>query len=88
VKGTYISREWLGRIRDVLLREYQDNVQENGYILNLISSHYANGGSPDVGPIGKMTDLIGNLAGSQITDAARTYLKTSDYVRVTLMPAK
>jgi zinc protease len=87
VKGTYISREWLGRIRDVLLREYQDNIQENGYILNLISSHYANGGSPDIAPIGKMTDLIGNLTGSQITDAARNYLKTSDYVRVTLMPA-
>jgi hypothetical protein len=34
-----------------------------------------------------MTDLIGNLTGSQITDAARNYLKTSDYVRVTLMPA-
>jgi zinc protease len=86
VKGTFISREWLGRIRDVLLREYQDNIQENGYILNLISSHYANGGSPEVGPISKMTDLIGALTGSQITDAARTYLRTSDYVRITLMP--
>ena len=30
VKGTFISREWLGRIRDALLREYQDNIQENG----------------------------------------------------------
>ena len=87
VKGTFISREWLSRIRDVLLREYQDNIQENGYILNLISSHYANGGSPDVGPISKMTDLIGNLTGGEITNAARTYLKSSDYVRVTLMPA-
>jgi len=88
VKGTYISREWLNRIRDVLLREYQDNILENGYVLNLIASHYANGGSPEVGPISKMTDLIGTLTGAQITDAARTYLKTSDYVRVTLMPAK
>jgi zinc protease len=87
VKGTYISREWLGRIRDVLLREYQDNIQENGFVLNVIARHYADGGSPDVGPIGKMTDLIGNLTGAQITDAAKTYLRTSDYVRVTLMPA-
>ncbi|HET7695455.1 MAG TPA: insulinase family protein [Vicinamibacterales bacterium] len=87
VKGTNISREWLGRIRDVLLREYQDNIQENGYILNLIASHFANGGSPDVGPVSKMTDLIGTLTGDRIRDAARTYLKTSDYVRVTLMPA-
>jgi zinc protease len=88
VKGTYISREWLGRIRDVLLREYQENVQENGYLLNLIARHYADGGSPDVAPIGKMTDLIGALTGDQIRDAARNYLKTSDYVKVTLMPQK
>ena len=87
VKGTFISREWLGRIRDVLLREYQDDIQENGYVMNLIARHYADGGSPEVAPIGKMTDLIGALTGDQIRDAARTYLRTSDYVRVTLMPA-
>lgn len=87
VKGTYVSREWLGRIRDLLLREYQDNIQENGYVLNLISNHYANGGSPEVGPISKMTDLIGNLTGGEITNAARNYLRKSDYVQVTLMPA-
>jgi len=87
VKGTYISREWLARIRDVLLREYQDNIQQNGYLLNQIASHYADGGSPDVAPISKITDLIGELTGDAIRDAARTYLKTSDYVKVTLMPA-
>jgi len=88
VKGTYISREWLGRIRDALLREYQDNSQENGYVLNQISRHYADGGSPDVPPVTKLTDQIGALTGEAIRDAARNYLKTSDYVKVTLMPAK
>jgi zinc protease len=88
VKGTYISREWLGRIRDVLLREYQDNIQQNGYLLNQIVRHYADGGSPEVAPIAKITDQIGALTGESIRDAARTYLKTSDYVKVTLMPAK
>jgi zinc protease len=88
VKGTFISREWLGRIRDALLREYQDNIQENGYLLNQISRHYADGGSPDVAPVTKLTDQIGALTGDAIRNAARTYLKTSDYVKVTLMPAK
>jgi zinc protease len=87
VKGTFISREWLGRIREALLREYQDNSQENGYVLNQIALHYANGGSPDVPPVSKLTDLIGTLTGEAIREAARTYLKTSDYVKVTLMPA-
>ena len=87
VKGTFISREWLGRIRDALLREYQENSQQNGYVLNQIVRHYADGGSPDVAPVSKLTDLIGGLTGDAIRDAARTYLKTSDYVKVTLMPA-
>ena len=87
VKGTFISREWLGRIRDALMREYQDNLRENSYVLNQIARHYADGGSPDVAPITKLTDLIGGLSGEAIRDAARTYLRTSDYVKVTLMPA-
>ena len=88
VKRTYISREWLGRIRDALLREYQDNTQDNAYVLNQIARHYAEGGSPDVPPVSKLTDQIGALTGDAIRDAARTYLRTSDYVKVTLMPAK
>ena len=57
-------------------------------MLNQIARHYAEGGSPDVAPVSKLTDLIGALTGDAIREAARTYLKTSDYVKVTLMPAK
>jgi hypothetical protein len=41
-----------------------------------------------VAPVTKLTDQIGALTGDAIRNAARTYLKTSDYVKVTLMPAK
>ena len=32
-------------------------------------------------------DRIGALTGEQVTQAARTYLNTGNYVKVTLMPA-
>jgi zinc protease len=85
VKKTYINREWMGRIRDVLLRDYQDNSQENGYLLNMIARHYADGSIE--APLGNVTDQIGALTGDMITDAAKKYL-ARDYVKVTLMPAK
>ena len=85
VKKTYINREWMGRIRDVLLRDYQDNSQENGYLLNLIARHYVDGSIE--APLGNVTDQIGAMTGEMITDAAKKYL-SKDYVKVILMPAK
>ena len=85
VKSTYINREWMNRIRDVLLRDYQDNSQENGYLLNLIARHYADGAID--APLGNVPDQIGALTGEQIIAAAKKYLG-GDYVKVILMPAK
>ena len=88
VKGTYISREWMGRIRDALLREHEQNSQENGYVLNQIARHYADGLAPDAPATGNLPALVAALNGDQLQQAARTYLNTSNYVKVTLMPAK
>ena len=39
-------------------------------------------------PVATLPDQIGALTGDAIQQAARTYLKSSNYVKVTLMPAK
>jgi len=87
VKRTYVNRDWMGRIRDVLTREYDENTQENGYWLNQIARHYVEG-TKDVAPVGNLPDLIAALNGDALSQAARTYLNTADYVKVTLMPAR
>jgi len=88
VKNTYISREWMGRIREVLTREYEDNLRENGYVLNQIVRSYVDGKPRDVAPIGNMPGLIAALTGDMIIGAAKDYLKSTDYVKVVLMPGK
>jgi zinc protease len=88
VKQTVINREWMGRIRDTLLREHVERSQDNAYLLHLISRHYSDGEPADVPSIGIEEDAIGALTPQAISDAARKYFRTSDYVRVTLMPAK
>jgi hypothetical protein len=56
-------------------------------VLGEIARHYADGFAPGTSPLGNLPQLIANLTGSQVQDAAKTYLG-SDYVKVTLMPAK
>jgi zinc protease len=85
LKGTYISREHLGRIRQGLLREYELDSQDNGYFLNEIAHRYAD---REAIPPTDLTDQIGALTGAAIQDAAKKYLDTNNYVKVTLMPAK
>jgi zinc protease len=88
LKNTYISREWAGRIREALLREYDQNSQDNGFVLSQIVRHYADGVAPDAPAIGNFPDQVAALTGDQIQQAARTYLSSNNYVKVTLMPAK
>jgi zinc protease len=84
LKSSYISREQMGRIRQGLLREYELDSQDNGYFLNEIARRYADG---DVSNASPLPDQIGALTGPAIQQAAQTYLNTSNYVKVTLMPA-
>jgi zinc protease len=85
LKASYISREQMGRIRQGLLREYELDSQDNGYFLNEIARRYADG---DAAGGASLPDQIGALTGPAIQQAAQTYLNTSNYVKVTLMPAK
>jgi zinc protease len=83
LKASYISRDQMGRIRDALTREYELNSQDNGYFLNEIARRYADG---DVAAVG-LPEQIAALTGVEVQQAAKTYLNTSNYVKVTLVPA-
>ena len=86
VKDTSFSPDQVSRIRVALQRQFEQNSQNNGYLLNQIARRYENG---DVGDLGSAVDarsLIGGLTGSAIQQAARTYLNMENYVKVTLMP--
>ena len=87
VKGTPLSSGQLRLIRGALLREFEVDSQENGYLLNQISRRYEDGNAAGLAAISDMPDRISALTGDAIQQAARTYLNTSNYVKVTLMPA-
>jgi zinc protease len=88
VKATPLSSEQVTIIRDVLLREFEVNSQDNGYLLNQISRRYEDGEAADVAAVGNLPAQIAALTGDAVRQAAQTYLNSGNYVKVTLMPEK
>jgi len=86
VRGTTFSRDQMAMMREGLLREYESNSQDNGYILSQISRRYADGDAASIAAGDDMPAQITALTGPAIQRAARTYLNTSNYVKVTRMP--
>ena len=88
VKNTSLSRDQVVFIHELLLREFETESQDNGYLLNQIARRYEDGAAADVAAIGNLPERIAALTGDAIQQAARTYLDTGNYVKVTLVPEK
>jgi zinc protease len=86
VRELQFSRDQVSRIRAALTREFEQNSQNNGYLLNQIAARYENGDGSDVGAVTNLPDRIALLSGADIHDAAVRYLDLENYVKVTLMP--
>ena len=87
VKNTRLSRDQMARIRAALLRDFEQNSQDNGYLLE--SDRPEGRGWRRRQPGQRSSSLpsqIEALTGEAIEQAARTYLNTESYVKVTLMP--
>ena len=87
VKNTPLESGHVGLIREALQREFEANSQDNAYFLRQISGRYEDGDAANVAAVVNLPDRIAALTGSAIRQAAQTYLDTSRYVKVTLMPA-
>jgi predicted Zn-dependent peptidase len=80
------SREQMAMMREGLLREYETNSQDNGYLLNQISRRYEDGDPARISAGDDLPAQIEALTGAAIQRAAQTYLNTANYVKVTRMP--
>ena len=88
VKAATFGPDQMGLIREGLMRDFEKNSQDNGYLLNQISRRYDNGDATDVAAAVNLPDRIAALTGDAIQQAAQKYLDTANYVQVTRMPAQ
>jgi zinc protease len=72
--------------KEALLREFETNIKVNGYLLNQISQRYHNGEDP--AGLWNIPEFYRKLDGAMIQQAAKTYLNTNNFVKVTLFPEK
>jgi zinc protease len=72
--------------KEALLREFETNSKQNGYLLNQISLRFQNGEDP--AGIWLIPDFYRQLDAAKIKEAAKMYLNTQSFVKVTLFPEK
>ncbi len=70
--------------RQALMRDFETNSQRNGYLLSRLVSKYDYG--ENVEEVFDIRASVNRLTAELIRDAARTYLDTRRYVKVTLLP--
>ena len=80
------SESQVNDVKQSLLREFETNARQNSYLLTQIAFKYQYG--EDVASLWDLPEYYKKLDAAMVQRAARTYLDTANYVRVTLMPEK
>ncbi len=74
----------LAKVKEMLLREYETDLRENDFWLDVLENRYSLKLDPRA--ILRIPDMIRNLTVRDIQGAARKYLKSDNYIRVVLYP--
>ena len=81
-----LSEPYIRGVREALVREFETDSHENRWAVARITDAYENG--DDVREALAEPAVNRTLSAAMIQEAARTYLDTRNYVRVTLVPEK
>lgn len=72
--------------KEALLREFETSSKLNNYLLSQIAFRYQFGEDP--AGLWNIADYYKKIDGAMIQQAAKTYLNTNNYLKVTLVPEK
>jgi zinc protease len=86
MKSTALVPGQMNLLRGGLLRDFERNSQDNAYLLGQIARRYEDGEAADVAGVFQQPERLATLTGEALQQAARTYLDTNRYVKVTLLP--
>jgi zinc protease len=78
--------EQLNDVKQSLIRDFETNSQQNGYVVSQVSAKYEYNESLDT--FFHITDLYKAIDAKAIQDAFKAYFDTGNYVQVTLFPEK
>jgi len=81
-----LSESYIRGVREALVRQFETDSHENRWAVARITDAYENG--DDIREAIKEPEIDRTLSAAMIQEAARMYLDTRNYVRVTLVPEK
>lgn len=84
LKANGPTEKQVSDVREGMLRDYETSVKQNGYLLNQIVARYQIGDEVDT--LFAVPDYYRKITVADVQAAARTYLNTGNYVKVTLFP--
>jgi zinc protease len=88
VRDLRLSPRQLTLVREGVMRDYQRDSQNNGYLLNAIAREYEENGGKNVADIEHFSDQLASLTSAEISEAAQTYLKADNSVIIIQRPAR
>jgi zinc protease len=80
------TEQQVSDVKTGMLREYETNLRSNDYLATQMMFKYQYG--EDVKGVFIANELFNALTATAIRDAAKQYLNTGNYVKITLMPEK
>jgi zinc protease len=86
LKANGPTEKQVNDVREAFLRDFETNIKQNRYLLSQIALRYQNG--EDVAGLWRVPEYYRKLDAATIQQAAKTYLDTTRYVKVTLFPEK
>ena len=72
--------------KEALLKEFDNNLKQNGYLIGQLKLKYQYGEDPET--LWNVPDYYRRLDAPAVQQAAKTYLTTGSFVQVVLMPEK
>jgi zinc protease len=85
-KASGPTEKQLNDEKEALSREFETNSKQNGYLLTQIQARYLNGEDP--AGVWLVPEFYKKLDAATVQEAAKLYLNTKNFVKVTLLPAK
>ena len=86
VRMDQLSENYIRGVREALVREFETDSRENRWVTARLTDAFENGDDPQEAL--KEPPVHRTLTPAMIQEAARMYLDTRNYVRVTLVPEK
>jgi zinc protease len=88
IRDARLTSQQLTLVRESLRRDFENDSQDNGYLLNAIARDYEDNGGKNVADVEHLPDQIAALTSAQIYEAGQTYLKGDNAITIVQSPER